>query len=136
MGSVIYGYVMTAGVVRFRERVRLVSSSVGALKELMQEFDRFEFSSESFRLWPRTGQVERETRSLEVSMPEDGWRIFDNIAPLWNEMIPRIGREIFLGYFMLFGLWWLKEFLLQSGNPVPALKQLLLQLQTSGEFTA
>ena len=136
---VIYGDLMVAGVVRFRQRLRVVGSSLATLGELMQEFDRFEFSSELFTLWPRSLEVNRETRDLEVSMADDTWRIFDGVGQLWSDLIQefesqRIPVEMFLGYYLLFGLWWFKELLLRLGNPVTAMKQLLLQVMASGEI--
>lgn len=136
---VTYGYLIGAGVVRFRQRLRVVGSSLGTLGELMQEFDRFESSSELFPLWPRTPEVNRETRDLEISMPDDAWRIIDGVGQLWSELMQelesrRIPVEMFLGYYLLFGLWWFKELLFRLGNPVTAMKRLLLQVLASGEI--
>ncbi len=131
---VTYGYLMIAGLVRFRQRVRVVESSMVALTDLMREFDDFESSSRALPLWPRTPEVKRETRNVEVSLPDDAWKIFDGVAQVWSEAMQRITVEMLLGYYMLFGLWWVKELLLQSNTPTTAVKQLLLQLKASGEI--
>lgn len=133
ISPVVYGHWMIAGLVRFRQRVRMAGSSLAALTDLMREFDEFEASSESLRLWPRTAKITREARDVDVSLPEDTWRIFDDVSQVWRDAQQPITVEMLLGYYMLFGLRWAKELLLQSGNIVTAMKQLLLQVKESGE---
>jgi hypothetical protein len=68
-----------------------------ALTDLMREFDDFESSSPALPLWPRIPEVNRETRNVEISLPDDTWSIFDGVAQAWSEAMQRITVEMLLG---------------------------------------
>lgn len=125
---------MIAGLVRLRQRIRVLGSSLQAFGSLLEEFERSEQSSQRFPLMPKTIQVQRIAREIEVSMPDQAWAIFDGISPLLKEFAPAMHPEIVKGAFVYFGLWWLKELLITSENHVTAMKLLLQEIAASGEI--
>ena len=83
MAPVIYGYLLIAGLVRFRQRLRVVGSSISTFQILLEEFLTSELSSSAFRLMPpRQVQVERITKEVEFSLPKDAWVFFDELTPM------------------------------------------------------
>lgn len=132
--SVVNGHVMIAGLIRFRQRLRVVGSSILTMQELLRDLDGFESASESFSLNSKSSVISWMTRDLKISLPDDTWIIFDNMAPVWNEVFPQVNAQIFLGYFLLFGLWWFQECVSESDSPQTATQRLLLQIMASGEI--
>lgn len=123
---VVSGYVLLAGVRLFSDRLRGTDSSTEVIGDLLKDIDHYESSSESFSLGLKNLQ-DQQTRKLEVSMPDDCWRIFDSIVPLGNEGLT---TEIFFGYFLLFGLWLLKKCMLRLSDPITSMKEFVIKLRT------
>lgn len=134
ISPVLYGYLMVAGHVRLRLRVRVEGSAFKAIKPLLEEFTRLEESSTFMPLLPKTGKVQREAREIEISLHNDTWTFLEKAELLWNEAAPSTAPGIFLGWFMYFGLWWFKELWAKSGNTASALKELLQEVMASGEI--
>ena len=134
ISPVLYGYFMVAGHVRLRLRVRTEGSAFKAIKPLLEEFHRSEESSTFMPLLPKIGKVQREAREISITLPNDTWTFFENAEPLWSEAAPSTTADIFLGWFMYFGIWWFKELWAKSGNTAAALKELLQEVMASGEI--
>jgi hypothetical protein len=134
ISPVLYGYLMVAGHVRLRQRVRIEGSAVKSIRPLLEEFHKFEESSTFLSLLPKSGKVEHEARKIEISLHNDAWAFFETTEPLWREAAPSTAPGIFLGWFMYFGLWWFKRLWAKSGNTATALKELLQEVATSGEI--
>lgn len=134
ISPVVAGYLISAGLVRFRQRLRILESSIQTMKELLQDLDEFETASIQLPLLSRTGEINRVNVLLEVSLTDSAWRIVDSLETGWNKLFPTMSAGQFRGYFMLFGLWWFKDCLGSSNNYPGALRQVLEQMMASGEF--
>ena len=133
-----YGYFLIAGIVRFRQRYRAVGDFLKTMGALLKELDGFESASPSLPLSPEGKHVQRNERELEISMPPGPWDILDGLTVIvkdekTREIFGQLSVEAFLGYFMQFGLCWFKECIPQSGSLATTMKQLLMQIQRSGE---
>jgi hypothetical protein len=138
ISPVIYGYLFGAGVVRFRQTVRITGSTIQTFITLLEDFSACEHRSSVYPLLPPPGtKGEKIVKAIEVSLPESVWFILDNVLEVWRqdeELSSSVPPEEVGGYFLTFGLWWFKELLLQYNEPITAMKHLLQEVMDSGEI--
>ena len=138
ISPIIYGYLFMAGIVRFRQTVRITGSTIQTFMTLLEDFSSCERRSSTSPLLPPSGSKgEKIMKEIEVSLPESAWFILDNVLDVWRqeeELSSSVPPEEVAGYFLTFGLWWFKELLLQHNNHVTAMKYLLQEVMNSGEI--
>jgi hypothetical protein len=134
IGSDVFGDILTAGLVRFRHRLKILGSAVETFKALLEEFFRYEGTNRLFPLFSSTDPLEgyNETKQIEVNLPDEVWKIFDDIKPFTGRKSDDFflceTPAILLGWYMYFGLWRFKELLAEIGHPASAVAKIIEEI--------
>ena len=129
----IYGWILVSGLIKLRKRLRLKGSFVNTMTQLLKELDNYEHRSQKFILWPKSTNVNRLTRELDMLINENVYNIIETISMGMVELSSNLTKERAIGLFMIFGLWELKEIYLSCNDLIKSTKVLLENNLASGE---